>query len=79
MAFYVRGLDINSPLSTETHAHDLRLNRHQQHDNPNNARGLDNNFASELAAVLWQQPAVSTSIRCIDLDRGVDHAAPDKS
>jgi hypothetical protein len=42
-----RGLDINSPRSTENHLQDLRLHRHQQRDNPNNARGLDNNFASD--------------------------------
>jgi hypothetical protein len=40
-----RGLDINSPLSAETHPQDLRFRRHQQHDDPNSARGLDNNFA----------------------------------
>jgi hypothetical protein len=43
----VRGLDINSPLSTEVHTEDLRFRRHQQRDDPNNARGLDNNFASD--------------------------------
>jgi hypothetical protein len=42
-----RGLDINSPLSAETHAQDLRFHRHQQRDDPNNARGLDDNFASD--------------------------------
>jgi hypothetical protein len=42
-----RGLDINSHLSAEAHTKDLRFHRHQQHDNPNNARGLDNNFASD--------------------------------
>jgi hypothetical protein len=40
-----RGLDINSPLSAEAHTQDLRLHRHQQRDDPNSARGLDNNFA----------------------------------
>jgi hypothetical protein len=42
-----RGLDINSSRSAETHAQDLRFRRHQQRDNPNNARGLDYNFASD--------------------------------
>jgi hypothetical protein len=42
-----RGLDINSPLSAETHAQDLQLRRHQQYGDPNSARGLDNNFASD--------------------------------
>jgi hypothetical protein len=41
------GLDINSPLSAENHPQDLRFRRHQQRNNPNNARGLDNNFASD--------------------------------
>jgi hypothetical protein len=40
-----RGFDINSPRSAEAHAQDLRLHRHQQRDDPNSARGLDNNFA----------------------------------
>jgi hypothetical protein len=39
-----RGLDINSPRSAENH---LRFRRHQQRDDPDNARGLDNNFASD--------------------------------
>jgi hypothetical protein len=42
-----RGLDINSPLSAEAHTQDLRFRRHQQHGDPNSARGLDNNFASD--------------------------------
>jgi hypothetical protein len=41
------GFDINSPLSTEVHTEDLRFRRYQQRDGPNNARGLDNNFASD--------------------------------
>jgi hypothetical protein len=46
-ACHARGLDITSPLSTEAHTQNLRFRRHQQRDNPNNARGLDNRFASE--------------------------------
>jgi hypothetical protein len=42
-----RGLDINSPLSAENHPQDLQFRRHHQRDDPNNARGLDNNFASD--------------------------------
>jgi hypothetical protein len=42
-----RGLDINSPWSTEAHTQDLRFHRHQQRDDPNSARGLDNNFVSD--------------------------------
>jgi hypothetical protein len=42
-----RGLDINSPMSAEVHTQDLRFRRHPQRDDPNNARGLDNNFASD--------------------------------
>jgi hypothetical protein len=42
-----RGLDINSPLNAENHSQDLRFHRHQQHGDPNSARGLDNNFASD--------------------------------
>jgi hypothetical protein len=42
-----RGLDINSPRSAENHSQGLRFHRHQQHDDPNNARGLGNNFASD--------------------------------
>jgi hypothetical protein len=42
-----RGLDINSPRSAEAHTQDLRFRRHQQRDDPNNGRGLDNNFASD--------------------------------
>jgi hypothetical protein len=42
-----RGLDIISPLSAENHLQDLQFHRHQQHGAPGNARGLDNNFASD--------------------------------
>jgi hypothetical protein len=42
-----RGLDINLPLSAENHPQDLRFHQHQQHGNPNSARGLDNNSASD--------------------------------
>jgi hypothetical protein len=42
-----RGLDINSPWSAENHPQDPRLHQHQQHSDPNNARGLDNSFASD--------------------------------
>jgi hypothetical protein len=42
-----RGLDINLPRNAETHAQDLQFHRHQQRDDPNSVRGLDNNFASD--------------------------------
>jgi hypothetical protein len=67
-----RGLDINSPLSAETHAQDLRLRRHQQRDNPNSAQGLDNNFASN-------RDSTTTSQLHHRRLRHTDHAAPDKS
>jgi hypothetical protein len=69
-----RGIDINSPLSAEAHTQDLRFRRHQQHDDPNSARGLDNNFA-------FDRDCDSTTIirlRHRRLHRA-DHAAPDKS
>jgi hypothetical protein len=39
--------DINSPWSAKNHAQDLQFRRNQQHDDPNSAQGLDNNFASD--------------------------------
>jgi hypothetical protein len=42
-----RGLDINSPLSTEAHGQELQFCQHQQHGDPNSAQGLDNNFVSD--------------------------------
>jgi hypothetical protein len=42
-----RGLDVNSLRSAENRPQDLRFHQHQQHDDPNNARGLDNNFVSD--------------------------------
>jgi hypothetical protein len=42
-----RGLDINSLMIAEAHTQDLQFHRHQQRDDPNSARGLDNNFASD--------------------------------
>jgi hypothetical protein len=69
-----RGLDINSPRSVETHDQDLRLHRHQQHSDPNSARGLDNNFASDRDC----DSMTTTRLRHRRLRRA-DHAAPDKS
>jgi hypothetical protein len=69
-----RGLDINSPLSAETHAQDLRFRRHQQRDNPNNARGLDDNFASDRDC----GSTITTRLRHRRLRRA-NHTAPDKS
>jgi hypothetical protein len=69
-----QGLNINSPRSTENHLQDLRLHRHQQCDNPNNARGLDNNFASDRDC----DSTTITRLRHRRLCRA-DHAAPDKS
>jgi hypothetical protein len=69
-----RGLDINSPLSAENHPQDLQFRRHQQHDNLNNARGLDNNFASDLG----YDSTTTTRLRHRRVRRA-DHAAPDKS
>jgi hypothetical protein len=42
-----RGLDINSPRNAKNYPQDLRFHQYQQHDDPNNARGLDNNFVSD--------------------------------
>jgi hypothetical protein len=69
-----RGLDINSPLSVEAHTQDLRLHRHQQHGDPNNARGLDNNFASDCG----YNSTTTTRLRHHRLRRG-DPGTPDKS
>jgi hypothetical protein len=69
-----QGLDINSPRSTENHLQDLRLHRHQQRDNPNNARGLDNNFAPIVVLILRQQ------LDYVIVDYGrPDRGATDKS
>jgi hypothetical protein len=67
-----RGLDINSPLSAEAHTQDIRFCRHQQRDDPNSARGLDNNFASD------RDSTTTTRLRHRRLRRA-DHATPDKS
>jgi hypothetical protein len=69
-----RGLDINSPLSAEAHTQDLRFCRYQQRDNPNSARGLDNNFASDRDC-----DSPSTTQQHHRRLRHADHAAPDKS
>jgi hypothetical protein len=69
-----RGLDINSPRSVENQPQDLRFRRHQQRDNPNNARGLNNNFASDRDC----DSTTTTRLRHRRLHRA-DHAAPDKS
>jgi hypothetical protein len=69
-----RGLDINSPLSTKTHTQDLRFRRYQQHGDHDNARGLDNNFASDRG----YDSTTTTRLRHRRLQRA-DHAAPDKS
>jgi hypothetical protein len=69
-----RGLDINSPLSAEPYTQDLRFYRHQQRDDLNNARGLDNNFASDRDC----NSTTTTRLRHRRLRRS-DHAAPDKS
>jgi hypothetical protein len=69
-----RGLNINSPLSVEIHAQDLRLHQHQQRDNPNGVRGLDNNFVSDRDC----DSMTATQLRHHRLRRA-DRAAPDKS
>jgi hypothetical protein len=69
-----RGLDINSPRSAENYHQDLRFRRHQQHDDPNSVRGLDNNFASDRDC----DSTIITWLRHHQLCRA-DHAAPDKS
>jgi hypothetical protein len=71
-----RGLDINSPRSAENHSQDLRFRRHQQRDNPNNARGLNNNFASDRGCD--STTATRLHLRLLRL-RCADHAAHDKS
>jgi hypothetical protein len=69
-----RGLDINSSLSVENHPQDLRFHRHQQRDDPNNARGLDNNFASDRGC----DSTTATRLRHHRLRRA-DRGAPNKS
>jgi hypothetical protein len=69
-----RGLDINSPQSAENHPQDLRLHRHQQRDDPNSARGLDNNFASDRDC-----DSTTTTRLCHYRLRRANHAAPDIS
>jgi hypothetical protein len=69
-----RGLDINSPRSAENHPQDLRFHQHQQRDDPNNARGLDNIFASDREC----DSTTTTRLRHRRLRRA-DHAASDKS
>jgi hypothetical protein len=70
-----RGLDINSPLSAKNNLQDLRFHRHQQRDDPNSVRGLDNNFASDRGCDSTQQLAY---LYIIDYGRA-DDGAPDKS
>jgi hypothetical protein len=69
-----RGLNINSTRSAEDHPQDLRYRRHQQRDDPNNARGLDNNFASDRDC-----DSTTTTRLCHRRLRRANHAAPDKS
>jgi hypothetical protein len=69
-----RGLDINLPLSVENHPQDLRLHRYQQRDDPSNAQGLDNNFASDRDC----DSTITTRLRH-RRPRRADHATPDKS
>jgi hypothetical protein len=61
-------------VSAETHIQDPRLYRHQQRDDPNNARGLDNNFSSDRD----YDSTTTTRLRHRRLRRA-DHAVPDKS
>jgi hypothetical protein len=70
-----RGLDINSPLSAEAHTQDLRFRRHQQRDDPNSARGLDNNFVSDRGC----DSTTTTRLPLYHRLRRANHAAPDKS
>jgi hypothetical protein len=69
-----RGLDINSLRSAKNHPQDPRFRQHQQHGDPNNARGLDNNFASDRDC----DSTTTTRLRHRRLRRA-DRAAPDKS
>jgi hypothetical protein len=63
-----------APECAEDHPQDLRFRRHQQCDDPNNARGLDNSFASDRGYDF----TTATRLRHRRLRR-VDHAALDKS
>jgi hypothetical protein len=67
------GLDINSPRSAKIHPQDLQFCRHQQRDDPNSPRGLDNNFASERDC-----DSTTTTILRHHRLRRANHAAPDK-
>jgi hypothetical protein len=69
-----RGLDINSPRSAENHLQGLQFHRHQQHNDPNSARGLDNNSASDRGC----GSTTTTRLRHRRLRRA-DRGAPDKS
>jgi hypothetical protein len=69
-----RGLDINSLQSAETHAQDLQFRRHQQCNDPNSARGLDNNFASDRGC----DSTTATRLHHRRLRRA-GHAAPKKN
>jgi hypothetical protein len=69
-----RGLDINSPRSVKNQPQDLRICRHQQRDNPNNARVLDDNFASDHR----YDSTTTTRLRHRRLCRA-DYAAPIKA
>jgi hypothetical protein len=69
-----RGLDINSPLSVENHPQDLRFRRHQQHGDPNSARGSITASPPIVIVILRQQ----LDYVIVDYNRA-DHAAPDKS
>jgi hypothetical protein len=71
-----RGLDINSPRSAKNHPQDLRFRRHQQHGDHDNARGLDNNFASDRDCD--STTATRLHLRLLRLRRAND-GAPDKS
>jgi hypothetical protein len=69
-----RGLDMNSSWSAESHPKDLRFHQHQQSDDPNSARGLDSNFASDRGC----DSTTTTRLRHCRLRRAV-YAAHDKS
>jgi hypothetical protein len=58
----------------------MRFRRHQQRDNPNSARGLDNNFASDRGCDSTTTTRLPQQLDYVIIDYGrADDGAPDKS
>jgi hypothetical protein len=70
-----RGLDINSPLSAETHAQDLRFHRHASNTMIPTTLGGSTTTSSLIVVVILRQQLTYLYI----IDYGRDYAVPDKS